>query len=113
MGVLERDVEVGQEAARTGPPSAGTMWRTMGVGVDVVEAHPCAERAKFAGEVGDVGADCAILPWVHVVAAVDPVGGGVLGDDEEFFDACLDQLFGFAQDGVGGARLLGVRACLG
>ena len=26
-----------------------------------------------------------------------------MGDDQQFFDACLDQLFGLAQHGVGGA----------
>ena len=38
-----------------------------------------------------------------VVFDVEPVGGGVLGDDQQFLDACLDQLFRLAQHGVGGA----------
>ncbi len=50
-----------------------------------------------------MGADLAVAPRVGVVFAVEPVGGGVLGDDEQFFDASLDEFLCLAQDGVGGA----------
>ena len=69
-----------------------------------MQAHPGAEAAELAGEVGDVGADLAALPGMDVVLAVDAVGAGVLADDEELAHAGRDQPLGLAQDGVGGAR---------
>ncbi len=97
MAVLERDVEVGQDAALG---HQRDQLADVRVGVDVVEPHPGAEGAELAGEVGDVAADRAAAPVVGVVAAVGAVGGGVLADDEELAHAGRDQPLGLAQDGV-------------
>jgi len=75
----------------------------MGVGIDVVQPHPSTQLAKLAGQIGDMAAHLAVFPRVHVVFAVQPVGAGVLTDDQQFLHACLDQLFSLAQHGMGGA----------
>ena len=68
MAVLERDVEIGQDRALG---HERDQVADMGVGIDVVEPHPGAERAEFAGEIGDVAADRAAVPVVLVVAAIE------------------------------------------
>ncbi len=57
VGVLEGDVEIGQHEAFG---HQRDQVADMGVGVDVVEPHPGAERAEVAGEVGDMG---AVVPF--------------------------------------------------
>ena len=75
----------------------------MRVGVDVVQADPCPEFAQIACQIEDVGSGLAVAPRVRAYLRSSAVGGGVLGNDQQFFDASLDQLFRLAQDGVGGA----------
>ena len=59
MGVLEGDVEIGQDQPLG---HQRDQLAHMRVGVDVVQPHPGAEPAQFAGEVGDMGAHLAPLP---------------------------------------------------
>ena len=62
-GVLERNVEIGQDLA-LGHQRDDLV--DMRIGVDVVHADPDAELAEFAGKVEEFGAHLAILPNVLV-----------------------------------------------
>ena len=73
------------------------MW----VGVDVMQAHPCAEAAQIAGKIGDMGT----VVTLGCVFDINTVGRGVLADDKEFAHARLDQIFRLTQYGMGGAAL--------
>ena len=97
MGMLEGDVEVRQDAALGHQRDEVAHMR---IGVDVMQADPCPEVAQVTGEVGDMGAVAAGFG----VLGIDPVGGGVLADDEQFLHPVLDQLLGFAQHRMGRAR---------
>jgi hypothetical protein len=99
-GVLEGDVEVGEDAALR---HEGDDLVDVGVGVDVVEADPGAEGAQLAAEVEEAGADLAAVPVAGGVAEVDAVGAGVLGDDQELLGAGGDQGLGLAEHVGGGA----------
>ena len=102
MGVLVGDIEIGQQAGgRIG--HYRDKVSDMGVGVDIMKANPGPQPAKFAGKLGDVAAHLAALPWMDVVAPVEPVGGGVLADNQQLAYPGLDQFLGLAQDGVGRA----------
>ena len=106
-GVLEGDVEVGEDRALGHQRDDAVDVR---IGVDVMEADPGgvafrrAEIAHGGGEVGHVGADLtAGLERVGGVLQVEAVGAGVLADDQQLLRAGRDQLLRLAQDGVGAA----------
>ena len=69
----------------------------MGIGVDVVQPHPGAERAEFARQVEEARRDLALAPAARGIAEVEAVGAGVLRDDQQLLDARLHQFFGLAQ----------------
>jgi len=99
--VLEGNIEIGQHEA-FGHQRDDII--NMGVGIDVMEADPCAELAEFAGEIDEFGADLAIFPLACGIFDVETVGGRILRDDEEFLDASIDEFFRFAEhitDGAG------------
>ena len=100
--MLERNVEVGQDQP---VGHQRNQLAHVGVGVDVVQAHPwlvvAAQAAKITREVGDVGAMAAIFG----VFDVDAVSRRVLANHQQFFNAILDQLFSLAQHGMGRAAL--------
>ncbi len=56
-----------------------------------------AQGPEFPRQIGHVGADIATLPLAGLVADIDPVGAGVLRDDEEFLGPRGDQLLSLAQ----------------
>jgi hypothetical protein len=58
-GVLERNVEIGEDLA-LGHQRDDVV--DMRVGVDVVHAHPYAELAEFARQVEEFRADVAVPP---------------------------------------------------
>ena len=88
-GVLEGDVEIGEEQALGHQRDDRVDVR---IGIDVVKAHPGAELAEFLGEVGNVAGPGGRFHWLGVVD-VDAVGGGVLADDQQFLGAGRDQAF--------------------
>jgi hypothetical protein len=100
-GVLERDVEVGEDLAfghqrdRVGD---------MRVGVDVVQPHPDAHLAEFLAEIEKLRLDLAIPEQARLVFHVDAVGAGVLRDDQQFLHTGLGEFFGLAQHVSGWAR---------
>jgi len=91
VGMLEGDVEVGQDQP---VGHQRDQVAHVGVGVDVVEADPCPQLAKIAGQA---------VVFLGRVFDVEAIGAGVLGDDQQFFCACLDEAFCFPDDGVGGS----------
>ena len=76
----------------------------MRVGIDIVQAHPDAERAELASEIEKFGADLALLPAASGVFQIGPIGGGVLGNYKQFLDARRHQPLGFTQNVGGGSR---------
>ncbi len=96
MRVLEGNVQIGQH------PSFGhqrDQVAHMRIGIDIMQPHPCPQRAKVAGQIGDMGAVAAFLG----MAAVKAVGAGVLADDQKLADPGLDQPFGLADHRMGRA----------
>ncbi len=53
VGVLERDVEIGQDQALRHQRDQVAHMR---IGIDVVQPHPGPEAAQIARQIGDVGA---------------------------------------------------------
>ena len=101
-GVLEGDVEIGQDLA-LGHQRDDLV--DMRVGVDVVHAAPrCPARRVPATGRGTSPATSRSCHRLRLVLDVDAVGAGVLRDDEQFLDAGLGQLFGLAQHVAGRAR---------
>ena len=66
-----------------------------------MQADPDPELAERAGERNELGRDLAAFPCARRVFEIDPVGGGVLRDDQELLDPGRDQALGLAQH-VGG-----------
>ena len=99
-GVLERDVEIGEDLALRHQRDDLVDMR---VGIDVVQADPGAELAERRGEVEEAGPHLALAPEARRVFEVDAVGAGVLRDDEELLDARLHEPLGLAQHVAGRA----------
>ena len=93
VGVLERHVQIGQHE-----PLCHERDQVFyeGVGIDIVHPHPCTQLAQIARQRDD---------GVFGIAPFDvrAVGRSILRDHEQFAHACIDQTFGFAQDGGMGA----------
>ena len=66
-----------------------------------MQPHPDAEFAERAGKIDEFRPHFAALPWARRVFQIDPVGGRVLGNDQQFLDARGDQPLGFAQHVAG------------
>ena len=60
--VLEGDVEIGQHLA-LGHQADDLV--DMRVGVDILQPHPGAELAELLGQVEELRADLAVLPWAR------------------------------------------------
>ena len=58
---------------------------------------------QLTRQIGDMAAHLAVFPRVHVIFAIQPVGGGILRDHQQLAHAIIDQLFGLAQDRMGRA----------
>src|SRR5262249_23363052 len=63
----------------------------MGIGINVMEAHPGAETAERFGETQEPRLALLSGPRAPGMADVEPIGARVLRDDEQFLDASLDQ----------------------
>ena len=100
-GVLERDVEVGEDQPLGHQRDDVVDVR---VGVDVVEPAPRRRACPARGRGRSCGRGLrAPFHGRGLVADVDAVGRGVLADDQQLLRAGGDQLLGLAQDRVGAA----------
>ncbi len=92
--MLERYVQVGQDF-----PLAHQRYDRvhMGVGVDVVHAHPDAELAQAARQILERRRPVLAAPFALRIAQVEPVGRGVLRHDQQLFHARPGQDFRLAQ----------------
>ena len=99
VGMLQWDVQVRQDKALR---HEGDDVFNVGVGVDVVQAYPgtvgLGEVAECFGEFKQAGFDGAAVPKTGAVFDVCAVCGGVLADDEEFFDSGVEEFVGFGED---------------
>jgi len=82
---------------------------------DLIQSQQLAEQvsedlggdptaAELPGKVEEPGAHVAVLPAAPGVFQVQPVGRGVLGDDQQLLHAGFDQPLGFTQYVGGRAR---------
>ncbi|MNP04069.1 hypothetical protein D3C76_959740 [compost metagenome] len=92
--MLEGDVQVRQQLAFGHQRDHVVDVR---VRVDVVQAHPHAHARQRLAQLQHTGLHRLAVPEVHLVAQIDAVGAGVLGDHQQFLDAGLDQALGFAE----------------
>ncbi len=96
-GVLERDIEIGENLALGHQRDDVVDVR---VGIDVVEPGPGAELAQGAGEIEEAGLERRALPGALRIFQVEAVGAGVLADDQQFLHAGLHQALGLGHDMV-------------
>ena len=107
--VLERHVEIGEEAAcrRVGRHPVDHLVDVR-IGIDVVEPHPRAVRARQGverrRELVHPRLERAPLPEARAVAHVDAVGARVLRHDQELAHAGREQPLRFRQHFADGAR---------
>ena len=99
-GVLEGDVEVGQDLAFGHQRQHVVDVR---IGIDVVQAHPGAELAEGLRQIEEAGLERRALPGALGVLDVEAVGAGVLADDQQLLDAGLHQALGLGHHVRGGA----------
>ncbi len=62
-----------------------------------MQPHPGPKAAQIARQIGDVGA----VPPVGRVLQVQPIGAGVLADDQQLPHPGLHQALGLAHHGMG------------
>ena len=62
-----------------------------------MQAHPDTQIAQGFAQFKHAGLDRATAPEAGAVFDIDAIGAGVLGDDEQFFDAGIGEVFRFAQ----------------
>jgi hypothetical protein len=96
--MLERHVEIGERLAFGQERNDLVHMR---IGIDVMQPDPDPELAERAGQRDEPGRDLAAFPRARRVFEIDPIGGGVLRDDQELLDARRHQALGFAKH-VGG-----------
>ena len=72
----------------------------MGVGIDIVQAHPSAQRSKVARQICNM----RTVVSFNCVFDVNAICRSVLTDYQQLFYARLDELFRFAHDRKSGAR---------
>ena len=100
-GVLERNVEIGQNLAFGHQRNDVVDMR---VGVDVMQPHPDAEFAERACEIDELRAHLAAAPRARRVFDVETIGRGVLRDHQQFLHAGGHQFLRLAQHVAGRAR---------
>ena len=91
-GVLEGDVEVGEDLALGHQRDDVVDVR---IGIDVVQADPGAEIAERLAQIEEAGLERLALPRALGIFDVEAVGAGVLADDEQFLHARLHEALGF------------------
>ena len=94
-GVLERDIQVRQDLA-FGHQRDDVVH--VGVRVDIVQAHPHAHVAEGFTQGLHLGFQGPALPETGAVFDIHAVGGGVLGDHQQFLYAGIHQALGFVHD---------------
>ena len=93
--MLEGNVEIRQHAA-LGHQRQNLV--DMGIGIDIVQAHPDAERAERLGEAQEARLVILSAPGALGVAEIEPIGARVLRDDEKLLHAGGDEPLRLAHD---------------
>ena len=93
--MLKRNVEIGQDFSLC---HQFDHLIDMRIGIDIVQSDPHAEFAKLPREVEKFRPDRTLLKSAFRIFQVDAIGARILRDDEQFLDACRDELFSLAQD---------------
>ena len=104
--MLEGDVDIGQHIAAVHQRDGLVDMR---IGVDILQAHPGAERAKLAHDVEEARGDLPAAPCALGVLQIAAVGARILRDDDELLDAGFDEPFGFAQTSLAERETRGPR----
>ncbi len=73
--VLQRHVEIGQDRPLSHERDQLIDVR---IGIDVVQAHPGAQAAQGAGQLGQAGAYGLAVPEIGTVPEIHAIGAGVL-----------------------------------
>ena len=63
-----------------------------------MQPHPDAEFPQRGGEIEEPRPHVAIAPAARRILEIDPVGGRILRDDEQFLDAGSSEPLSLAQD---------------
>ena len=88
--MLKRDVEIGENLALRHQLDHLV---DMGIGVDIVEPHPDAERAELAREIDEFGAHGAVSQTAFGIFQIRSISARVLRNDEELLGSGCDQGF--------------------
>ena len=99
--MLKRDIQVRQHALFVHQRDD---LIDMGVGIDIVQPHPHAERPQRLRQRQEAGFQVLPAPLGAAIAQITPVGAGVLGDHQQFAHASAHQLLGLAQHFIDRAR---------
>ena len=92
--MLQRNIEVGQNFAFRHQRDHIIDVR---VGIDVVQAHPDTELRQLFAQANHTGFDRHTVVETAAMFDINAVGGGVLRDHQQLFDAGVGQAFGFRQ----------------
>ena len=93
-GVLQRDIEVGQNFAFRHQRDHIINVR---IGIDVVQAHPDAKLSQFFAQANHAGFNRHTVVEAAAMFNIDAVGGGVLRNHQQLFYPRVGQAFGFRQ----------------
>src|SRR3546814_3134671 len=86
--MLEGNVQVRQYLALG---HQGNDFVDMRVGIHIVQPRPDAELGQRLAKLRHVRLDWAAVPEPAAELDIDAVGAGVLRDNQQFLDPCLDQ----------------------
>ena len=92
--MLKRNVEIGQHQALRHQFHHRV---DMGIGIDIVQPDPRPQPAKLARKIVKLRLHIAIAKPARGIADVEPVGAGVLRDDEQLLHPRLHQPGSLAQ----------------
>ena len=101
-GVLERDIEIGQNLALHHQRDDLVDIRIR-IGIDIMQPHSGTEFAKRAGKIDEFRPRLAPLPVARRVFDVDTISRGVLRNDQELLYPGRHQALCFAQHVAGRA----------
>ena len=93
--MLEGNVEIGQHFAVRHQRQNVVH---MGIGIDIVQPHPHAERAERLGKTEEARLVILPAPGALGVTEIEPIGARILRDDEKLLDARGNEALGLAHD---------------